>query len=95
MCCLRPRFSCDLQNQIQSQRKAEEASSELKQQIAKLEQELASVDDSSLRDEIQMLTAEVEHYKLLSGAESDSARNAQDEVRRYDFKTYIGRFKAE
>ena len=51
-------------------------------QIARLEGELASADDSGLKDEIQMLTAEVEHYKILSSAESDSAKNAQSEAQR-------------
>ena len=55
-------------------------------QIAKLEQELAAIDDSSLRDEVQMLTAEVEHYKILSSAESESTASARDEAKRYKIR---------
>lgn len=51
-------------------------------QIGQLEKELAGIDESRLRDEIQMLTAEVEHYKIMSTADSDSAQTAQNEAKR-------------
>ena len=51
-------------------------------QIARLEGELSEARDESIKDEVQMLTAEVEHYKLMSNAESDSAKSAQLDAER-------------
>lgn len=53
-------------------------------QIAGLEEELALARDDNLKDEVQMLVAEVEHYKIMSNAESDSAKTAQQQAERQD-----------